>query len=1012
MEFTLTPSSAHVGIVEGPTTVGGFKAALSAEDIGVHDYLQVQHEGATFLCVIRDCQRAGLKLEADCVVVGQIPRTPFIEGAPVYRAAEGTIRSALELTGTEETGLYVGSLRRLGVKVWLPVKRIGRVFIVGKPGSGKSYTVGVVVEELLKKSVPVVIIDPHGEYSSLKVEAEKPHDGDLVQPRSYIDQIIEFADLEMNPGADLSLAALRVAKAEDLVLPGLCTIVNLRGLGEEDQQPIVSSLLEQLFQASVAGRIPPFYCVLDEAHRFAGKEKTDSSMLVRRFAQEGRKFGANLIVVTQRPQLLDTTVRGLVGTWIIHRLSDPNDVKIVLESGGLEHRWEKEITWFERGEALITGEIVEKIPLVIQVRQRETRHGAPGFNPLDFVKPEAQARAGARIGEKKLELIRREAESFEEQPILPTGLPQCFASPEVTEAVFRGKLPSLLPGFKASLSKARLEYLPAVQFGVHAKVTREDPKISFNAELTGLASLADSRSAIDWRQREVFGVMVDDLDKAVLTAKQPVPGRYGKIRVPLKDQDELGSALERLKGYAALEMTRVVFYHRGLGLFSADGDEASFRKECQAAMRRLLEAKTTELYEGSNAQLQSLESRIKEGEAELRQLAQEARRAELEVEKLHQEARLAARTGRPTRRLEARASALEKRVDAVKARITRVEQTVQTAYKQRAEIRRKNEAALSAATAAVEELKREEIGREVVQPTAEELRIPTIQVVWIPVYRAELTITRGEEERTFTIAWNALNGKGRFGQCETCGLEIKVLSGESFCAECLSPVCAEHALSCSRCGRSLCPNHALSCGSCGRLFCSLERLTRCATCEALTCTDCAGNCVTCGPGRSYCHKHQSRCHLCGGLFCNRHFTDHFLTCSACLQRTCEGVVKRCAFCGDALCPSCVAFCSTCGMPVCKAHSWTCPICGKLQCEGESKSTCIICGRRVCAADSAICPSCGKTACSAHAVTCPTCGQRVCASCTVVYRRFLVKRTGCRLCVKTSPARDGLGVDRG
>ncbi len=997
----MRPIRAPAGIIEGLSTVHGFNAVLARQDIGVDDYLEVDHEGAIYLCTIRNCQRNGSKLQADCVIVGQTPRTPFLQGSTIYRATEETVRSALELTGTIEAGLYIGSLRRLGLKVWFPVAKIGRVFIVGKPGSGKSYTVGVFVEELLKKSVPVVIIDPHGEYSSLKVEAEKPQDAEAFQPKSYIDQIIEFGDFDMNPGADLSLAALRVAQAEDLVLQGLCTTINLRGLGDDEQLQIVSYLLASLFEAAASGKIPPFYCVLDEAHRFAGKDKTDASMLVRRFAQEGRKFGANLIVVTQRPQLLDTTVRGLVGTWIIHRLTDPNDVKIAMESGGLEHRWEREITWFEKGEALVTGEIVEKIPLVVQVRRRETRHGAPGFNPLDFVTPEARARAAARIGEKKLKLIKREAESFEERPILAPGLPQCFASLGVTESVLRGKLSQLLPGVTARLGGARLEYFPTVQFHVCAKVTREDPRIAYNAELTGLASLADIHARIDWKQREVFGVAVSTLDEAVLTTKPSSPGRYVKIRIPLEDQNELNATLEGLRAYAALETTKVVYYHRSLGIFAVDTDQAVFLKECQRATTRFLETRSKELAAAMNAQLQDIETRVKHGEAEVRRLASDMKRVEAEAGELREQLRSAERAGRPTRRLEARVSARERKTAALKVSIAKAEREVQKAYKRRLEIREEKERELAAARAAAQGLEKEEVGREVVQPTAQELKVATIQVVWIPVYRAELTIAHQSREKTLAIAWNAVNGKGTFGLCGTCGHEIQELNAEWLCADCLSPLCSAHALACSRCGKTLCPDHALKCRSCGKVFCSFEKLTTCAACKGLTCADCGSRCMACGSGKVFCAKHLSRCHLCSNLLCAEHLDSHFVTCSVCSQRTCQESAKHCSICGDVLCASCIAFCSACGMPVCKAHSWTCPVCRRLQCEGEPANPCAICGRKVCSQDSAICPSCGQMTCTAHTVTCPNCGRRVCANCTVAYRRLLVKRTGCRLCVKAA-----------
>ena len=44
----------------------------------------------------------------------------------------------------------------------------GRTCVIGSSGSGKSYTVGVICEELCKNKVPFVIIDIEGEYSGLK----------------------------------------------------------------------------------------------------------------------------------------------------------------------------------------------------------------------------------------------------------------------------------------------------------------------------------------------------------------------------------------------------------------------------------------------------------------------------------------------------------------------------------------------------------------------------------------------------------------------------------------------------------------------------------------------------------------------------------------------------------------------------------------------------------------------------------------------------------------------------
>ena len=48
----------------------------------------------------------------------------------------------------------------------------GRTCVIGSSGSGKSYTVAVICEELCKNKVPFVIIDVEGEYSGLKEKYE------------------------------------------------------------------------------------------------------------------------------------------------------------------------------------------------------------------------------------------------------------------------------------------------------------------------------------------------------------------------------------------------------------------------------------------------------------------------------------------------------------------------------------------------------------------------------------------------------------------------------------------------------------------------------------------------------------------------------------------------------------------------------------------------------------------------------------------------------------------------
>lgn len=323
---------------------------------------------------------------AGLVVLGDRPTRPFNVGAEVYKAKKEQITKLLGINNPPEESVSLGKLLGYEFNVNLLVKNFGRIFITGKSGSGKSYTMGVLCEEFMDKGIPVVILDRHGEYGSLKVAAKgEETKGEKVESE-YVDKIIEFSDLKINKGGDIDVEYLFSLDATDLVAPNLCTIVNMRGMDLNVQEMIAGKLLKKLYQASTARRILPFYLFLDEAHLFAGKKRTETCETVKLFSQEGRKFGANLVIGTQRPQLLDTTIRAQAGSWIVHNLTDVRDIDVTISSAeDLSKDNKKDISGLDKGQGIICGEAVKGIPLYVKIRTRRTEHGGIGFNPLDFL---------------------------------------------------------------------------------------------------------------------------------------------------------------------------------------------------------------------------------------------------------------------------------------------------------------------------------------------------------------------------------------------------------------------------------------------------------------------------------------------------------------------------------------------------------------------------------------------------------------------------------------------------
>ena len=237
-----------VGVIYGQVGSTRFDVAVHDGSLRRLDYIAVEHNGREVLGQVQEVVRkskvsfdeamrlherehdvTGDQLSAGVQVIGfvdaqgrvQSPRTPFSAGLVVRRADDHLVTSVLGLQSSTHDGAHLGMVKGSDIPVSLSLNTLAQkhVSVLAKTGAGKSYTVGVILEEFLRAEVPLVILDPHGEYGSLRhanieereVKAMRRHG---VKPRSFAKQIAEFAiDTRINP------------EAERLVLEGM----NLEG---------------------------------------------------------------------------------------------------------------------------------------------------------------------------------------------------------------------------------------------------------------------------------------------------------------------------------------------------------------------------------------------------------------------------------------------------------------------------------------------------------------------------------------------------------------------------------------------------------------------------------------------------------------------------------------------------------------------------------------------------------------------------------------------------------------
>ena len=149
--------------------------------------------------------------------------------------------------------------------------------------------------------------------------------------------------------------------------PRPITVLDLSGIPSSILNDLVGALLRVLYDAIFwAKNLPegarerPLLLVLEEAHTYLSKESSGpAAAAVRRIAKEGRKYGVGMMIVSQRPSEIDSTILSQCGTIFALRLSNETDRGHITSaaSDNLKGLFEM-LPILRTGEAIIVGEAV------------------------------------------------------------------------------------------------------------------------------------------------------------------------------------------------------------------------------------------------------------------------------------------------------------------------------------------------------------------------------------------------------------------------------------------------------------------------------------------------------------------------------------------------------------------------------------------------------------------------------------------------------------------------------
>ena len=379
----------------------------------------------------------------------QSPQTLPQSGADVFIANENEIVDTLGLVKDESIGLRIGeTVAGTTTEIILKREAIQRhFFLCGTTGSGKSYAMGVIAEELVKHKLPVIFLDTQDEYSALvknlKGEVLTPGDGFKIRISSLTDQelidliptatllqqnIIAAAFLELkdeinankrtkfgiedlvtrvteigpkltnDKGAQkLSVMRTEFLKRDDIFGEGIdrtnwpkhmvpCLSINCMSLDSRKLQTVATALLRELQDLRRREFIPPYVIVIDEAHLFVPEgEGSPCKQIIREGVRMGRHYGIAIVLMTQSPVDIDKRAIRQCNTRLVFAL-EPDQLDAIrgVRSDASEEMW-RALPKMPQGTCLLSGTYESvKHAIPVKIRERKTLNSEGGETPDIF----------------------------------------------------------------------------------------------------------------------------------------------------------------------------------------------------------------------------------------------------------------------------------------------------------------------------------------------------------------------------------------------------------------------------------------------------------------------------------------------------------------------------------------------------------------------------------------------------------------------------------------------------
>jgi uncharacterized protein len=218
----------------------------------------------------------------------------------------------------------------------------------------------------------------------------------LIRIRSLLNSIVVRSI--MNDSSEVTLQGWleEYIGSEDLDA-GCASVLDLSLVPTEVIHVVTAVVARMIFESlqryrRIHGTVLPTVLVMEEAHTFIKRYKTDGEsydaasvccQVFERISREGRKFGLGLVLSSQRPSELSPTVLSQCNSFLLHRISNDQDQKLVhsLVPDNLKGLL-RELPSLPSQHAILLGWASE-LPLLVRMNDLPTEHQPKSEDP-DF----------------------------------------------------------------------------------------------------------------------------------------------------------------------------------------------------------------------------------------------------------------------------------------------------------------------------------------------------------------------------------------------------------------------------------------------------------------------------------------------------------------------------------------------------------------------------------------------------------------------------------------------------